>query len=86
VPPHLINGGWEWNGWHWGLQVIRDSVLQGKPEQRGRQLQTYIFQTLRMRDARWTIRFEPLPERRAGRLHNVVPYGLNSQVYAVEKL
>jgi hypothetical protein len=85
IPADQINGGWEWNGWSHGMQVIADSVKLGKAEQRGRQLQTYIFQTLRMRDARWSVRFAPLPDRTRGQVLFTVPYGAGHHVYAVER-
>ena len=54
------------------------------PRSSANTLQTYIFQTLRMKDARWVVRFEP-PDSRGSTILATVPYWHGQRVFAVQR-
>jgi 4-amino-4-deoxy-L-arabinose transferase-like glycosyltransferase len=55
VPAREIDGGYEWNGWYRGDEVLANAVKRAARDGSGRRLDEYMLQGLAAPNARWAL-------------------------------
>jgi hypothetical protein len=84
VPPDEVNGGFEWNRWYRGPEVIARAVQQARAEPDGRPLEERIEDNLKTK-SRWSLMYVLPRDIPANRVIGRVPYWRGQSVYAVQR-
>jgi hypothetical protein len=84
VPPQEVNGGFEWNRWYRGPEVIAAAVQLARAERSDRPIDERIGEHLKTKD-RWSLMYRLPRDIPANRVLATVPYWNGHSIYAVQR-